>query len=86
MNRKSIAVMAIPTGLDLPPSAVVGVSSPMSGTINMHSAIPIDPTIKTGFLPNLSTVHVALRVKRIPKVAFKALMRFIVFVETKTFA
>jgi hypothetical protein len=34
---------------------------------------------------NLSTVQVALRIKIIPHVAFKVLIRLIVFVDVKTF-
>jgi hypothetical protein len=79
-----MAVIAMPTGLDLP-SPTFGVSMPISGTISMHIAMPIAPPMNKNLRPNRSTVHVALRVKMIPQVAFKALMRLMVFVDLKTF-
>jgi hypothetical protein len=102
MNRKSIATIAIPTGVSLPPAAVLGVSRPMlvdirnkathrsnqatyRGTISMQQAMPMAPVINRNFLPKRSTVQVALRVKRIPQVAFKALIRFMVSVDGQIF-
>lgn len=93
--------MVMPTGSVLVPPAIVGVSNPvdevrvkrnfdsaclpMSGTINMHIAIPIAPPMKRNFLPKRSTVQVALSVKIIPQVALRALIRLIVSVDLNTF-
>lgn len=38
----------------------------------IHTAMPIAPTMNIGFLPNLSTVQEALRVKRTMKISESA--------------
>jgi hypothetical protein len=41
----------------------------------MHVAIPRAPTMNRNFRPKRSTVQTAFKVKRIPKVALRALIR-----------
>lgn len=76
MKRKSMKTMPIATGSDFLPSGV-GVAMPMTGTINMHTAIPMAPTMKSQRRPKRSAVQTALRVKRMPMVAHRALMRLL---------
>ncbi|GMF73020.1 unnamed protein product [Aspergillus oryzae] len=73
--RKTIA---IPTGSVFAPSGVEGVSRPTSALMSMQTAIPVAPTMRRNLRPKRSTVQAALSVKRIPKVALRALIRLMV--------
>lgn len=85
MNRNSRNTIEIPTGSDLAPLARDGVSVSTAETIIMQRPMPIPPTIRRNFRPNRSTIQTAFRVKRIPKVAFNALMRAIWLLLVNTF-
>jgi hypothetical protein len=85
MNKNIRNTIDIPTGSDLAPLGSCGVSVSTAATIIMQRPIPIPPTIKRNFLPNRSIIQTAFRVKRIPKVAFRALIRAILLSLVNTF-
>ena len=85
MNKNSMATIAMPTGVYLPPAGVFGVNCPIKGTISMQIAIPMAPPMNKNFLPNRSTVHVAFKVKIIPQVAFSALIKLMVSLDFQIF-
>lgn len=84
-KRKSKKTIEMPTGLDLAPPARSGVSVSTAATMTMQIPMPMAPTMKRNLRPKRSTVQVALRVKRMEKVAFKALMSWMVSLLVKTF-
>ena len=75
MNRKSKNTIEMPTGSDLAPSLEVGVCDPTEATIIIATPMPTAPTISKNLRPKRSLVQAALSVKRIPKVALRALIR-----------
>jgi hypothetical protein len=77
MKRKRRKTMEMPTGCDFVPLFSLGVVRPTMGTSIMHSPIPMAPTMNSQRRPYLSAVHMAFRVNRMPKVAFRALMRLL---------
>jgi hypothetical protein len=50
----------------------------------VHSAIPQAPIMNKTLRPKRSTVHTALRVTRMPMVALRALMRFILSISSSS--
>lgn len=77
--------IAIPTGCDFAPLGRVGVCVSTVAAISMQMPIPIPPTMNKNLRPKRSTVQVALSVKMMLKVAFKALIREMVSALVKTF-
>lgn len=76
--------MPMPTWFDLTP-LMSGVAKPMTGTISMQTAIPMAPVMSKNLRPYLSAVHAAFSVNRIPQVAFRALIKLMVFVSGQIF-
>lgn len=85
MKRKSIAVIAIPTGSLFKSPGRVGVFRPMIVTVSIHIAMPTAPMINKNFRPYLSAVHIAFKVNMIPRVALSALMSAILVRSGNTF-
>lgn len=84
-KRNMRNTIAIPTGSDFAPLGRVGVCVSTVAAMSMQMPIPIPPTMNRNLRPKRSTVQVALRVKMILKVAFKALIREMVSALVKTF-
>ena len=71
MKTKEIA-----TGCDLAPPGD-GVARPTVATTSMQTPMPMPPTMSSQRRPNRSAVQMALRVKRMPQVALRALIRLL---------
>lgn len=84
-NRKSKKTMLMPTGSLFAPPLSVGVSVSTAATMIMQIPIPMAPMMSRNLRPKRSTVQVAFIVKRILKVALRALMSAMVLALVKTF-
>jgi hypothetical protein len=85
MNKNKRKTIAIPTGSLFKSPGRLGVLRPIRVTQSIHTAIPNAPTMKRNFRPYRSAVHIAFKVNRMPKVAFRAFIRAILLRSGNTF-
>lgn len=76
--------VAMPTLRNFPALGLPGVSVTTAAAVIIHTVMPTAPTRNKKRRPNLSTVQVALRVNKVPKVPSSALMSWIVSLAVNT--